>query len=676
MTRSRRRRALRALLLLFALPLLGLVGLAAYVWTTTPLPGPGAVRMPQLSEIRWSDGATLATIGAVNREAVQLEDVSLAARHAVLAAEDRDYATSPAVSPRAVLRAAWADLRGRDTSQGGSTIEQQYSRAAFLTPERTWSRKLHEAVLAIKLGRSRSKDEILDSYLNTVYFGRGAYGIEAAAQTFFGVPASQLTAAQGAVLAAQLSNPAGNDPVSHPDVAHARWRYVLDGMVGQGWLDGPAEAQGYPDLLPRTPARAVGGTNGYLVQHALAELAAQGVSEDVLDAGGLVVETTFDEHDQAAAVSAVQGVMGADEPGVYRALVSVEPGTGKVRAEYGGSDFLARPYNSVTQGTAQAGSSFKPYVLAAALQSGVSLNSVFDGSSPQRHGDYVVHNFAGETFGDIDVLTATAESVNTVYVQLGLRAGLSKVASTAASLGIRADLTRDRATPTLSLGVTSVTPLEQANAYATLAAGGVRSDPHVVERVTDRDGLVLFAATPASGPVLDPKIAADVTYALRGVVQHGTGRAAALPGRPVAGKTGTTSGNTAAWFVGYTPHLATAVALYSERADAPLRGVRGVNEVTGGTLPARTWSRYTGAALAGAPVVSFPEPAFVGTPVQTPAPAPTLSPLPPRQDTPPAVLAAPPPDVDPEPAPAAPAPAATGAAPAPARSPVLVPPLP
>jgi membrane peptidoglycan carboxypeptidase len=349
-------------------------------------------------------------------------------------------------------------------------------------------------------------------------------------------------------------------------------------------------------------------------------------------------------------VQAVHATLGTDLPeGVYAGLVSVEPGTGRVRAEYGGADYVQRPFNAATQGSAQAGSSFKPYVLAAALERGVALSTELDGSSPQLFDDFRVRNFAGASYGPVDVLTATAQSVNTAYVALGIRAGSSRVADTAAELGITADMSVERESPVISLGVTTVTPLEQANAFATLAAGGVRAEPYVVERVSDRDGTVYYEAEPTSERVLDEEVAADVTFALQRVVSSGTGKAARLSGRPAAGKTGTTSRNTAAWFVGYTPSLSTAVAVYSERADLPLRGFAGVREVTGGTLPARIWGRYVSAALEGTPVERFPERADLGPPAPpSPSPAPTPSPLPPREDPGPREL----PPLEPAPPPA------------------------
>ena len=621
---SRRRRVLAMAAL--AGPLLLVLGLLTVVYFATTVPLPENVGNAQISVITYSGGGEFARVGAENRKDVPLSKVSKAAQHAVLAAENRDFYSDPGISLKGIVRAAWANVRGRSISQGASTITQQYAKNAYLSQERTFSRKMQEVVLAVKLDRSYSKDQVLEFYLNTVYFGRGAYGIEVAAETYFGKHASELTAGEGAVLAALLRSPATYDPARNPERAKERWAYVLRGMASKGWLEGAPDAQAYPAVRPRsTRGNALAGQRGYLVQQVLDELERAGVSEAQINAAGLRIETTLDKEAQAAAVSALQQTTGAAAPpGVHRALVAVEPGTGRIRAEYAGDDYVQRPFNDATQGIAQAGSSFKPYVLAAALANGISLKSTFDGRSPQTFGDYPVRNYgpgSGEQFGVIDLVEATAHSVNTIYVPLGEQAGLGEVADTAAALGIRADMRKERALPSISLGVTAVHPIDQAAAYATLAARGVYGAPYIVERVTDRDGNVVYAAEPKTRRVLPEPVVDDVTFALQAVVQRGTGTRAQLDGRPAAGKTGTTTGNTAAWFVGYTPQLATAVGLFSDRQDVPLREIAGVPEVTGGTLPARTWKRFMEVALEGQPVRRFPPPAYVGG-----APSPSASP--------------------------------------------------
>jgi membrane peptidoglycan carboxypeptidase len=618
-----RRPSRKALLLGLGVPAaVAVLGLGV-LFAAVQVPRPETLESPQVSLITFSDGKEIARVGAQNRVDVPLSKVSEAARRAVLAAENRDFYSEPGISPKGILRAAWANVRGGGVKQGASTITQQYAKNAYLSQERTLSRKLKEVVIAVKLERAYSKDEVLEFYLNTVYFGRGAYGIQTAAQTYFGKPAAQLTAGEGAVLAALLRSPAAYDPVEDPQDARERWDYVVKGMQEEGWLEG--EQPAYPAVKPKDTSDELAGPQGYLVQQVQDELEREGFTEGMIRSSGLRITTTVDPRVQAEAVKAVESVTGKTLPeGVHRALVAVEPGTGAIRAQYAGTDYLKKPFNAATQGTAQAGSSFKPYVLAAALDSRMSLRSTMDGASPQTFGDYEVENYGDEQFGEIDLVQATAHSVNTVYVPLGERAGLSHVAEVATRLGITADMSKDSQLPSFPLGTTSVTPLSQAVAYATIAARGQHADAYLVETVEDAKGRVLYEAARKTVEALTSDVADDTSYALQQVVADGTGRAAQLPGRPAAGKTGTTTGNTAAWFVGYTPQLATSVAIFSEDPDVPLRDMAGVDEVTGGSLPAKTWSRFMAAALEGEPVEEFPPPAYGGV-EPTPSPLPSAT---------------------------------------------------
>ena len=678
--RGRSRRRTAALVGLIAL--LGVLALTGVAYAVTDLPDPKAEAEAQVSVLQWSDGSELARVGPLDRTDVPLSKVSLDAQRAVLAAEDRAFYRQSGISFRGIARAVVANVKGGGVEQGASTITQQYVKNAFLTRERTFRRKGQEILIAVKLDRKLSKDEVLERYLNTVYFGRGAYGIEVAAQTYFDKPAQELTASQGAVLASLLRSPSGLDPARDPQAAKERWTYVLEGMAAEGWLETGVEAQDYPQVQPKqNRSNTLAGPQGYLVQQVQDELEAKGISEARLNSGGLRVRTTLDKRAQAAAVKAVQDVSGKKAPkDVHRALVAVEPGTGRIKAEYAGDDYVTRPFNDVTQGIAQAGSSFKPYALAAALEGGTSLKETRDGSSPQTFGDYEVRNFGDEQYGQIDLVEATVKSVNTIYVPLGQEAGLPRVADTAAALGVTADMSEESSFPSLSLGVTAVHPLDQAVAYAALAARGERVSPYIVEEVRGADGEVLLQARPEKVRALRTSVADDTSFALQQVVARGTGQAAQLDGRPAAGKTGTTNGNTAAWFVGYTPQLAPAVAVYSDDQDPPLRDLAGVAEVTGGTLPARTFKRFMDAALEGEPVLAFPPPQFGGEPVSSPSPtaSPTLSPSPSASPSPsssPSPSPVPPvePSPLPEPSPVEPLPPLPPVEPSPSASPLVQP---
>jgi membrane peptidoglycan carboxypeptidase len=498
------------------------------------------------------------------------------------------------------------------------------------------------------LSRERSKDEILRDYLNTIYFGRGAYGIQAASQAYFGRDSRQLNLSQAALLAAVIRSPSNLDPSAHPAAAKARWQYVLDGMVKEKWItSSQAGAQKFPPaglLKQRRTPSSLAGPKGYIIRAAEAEMAKHGISEDQLNLGGLRVETTLDRQGQDAAVKSVEDVLPSNAPKDLRtALIAVEPGTGKIRAMYGGADYQKRQFNDALQGTAQPGSSFKPYVLVAALEHGISLTSKYDGHSPKTIHGQEVHNFGrgnGEQFGRIDLVKATAHSVNTVYYQLGFDAGgPGEVTDVAKKAGVTAPIDGEKAGGSAFLGggdTIDLHPVDQADAFATFAAQGKHAPAYLVQKVTDHDGKTLYEAKPKAEQVFDKDVMADTTFALQAVLTEGTATGARLSGRPAAGKTGTTTSNRAAWFAGYTPQLSAAVALYRD-GNKPLQGVLGLSEVTGGSFPARMWKAFMDGALEGKPVEKFPPPANTGvratpsaspTPTATPTATSTPSPRP------------------------------------------------
>jgi membrane peptidoglycan carboxypeptidase len=486
------------------------------------------------------------------------------------------------------------------------------------------------------LSRRYSKDQILEFYLNTIYFGRGAYGIEAAAETYFGIPASRLSAAQGAVLASSIRSPEMLDPSLDPADAMARWHWVIAGMVTDGALPADqASTLAYPAVRPRGAGGPNGqgrlaGETGYLLDMVRAELEARHFTPQQIYAGGLRVRSTIVPKAEMAAVQAVDGVLAkADDP--QAALVAIDPATGRIEAVYGGRDYALRQFNNATQALRQPGSSFKPYVLTAALSQGISLKSQFNGASPQTFPGYdtPVSNFSDEQFGKIDLVTATANSVNTVYVPLAQQAGLSNVVAAARAAGIPSgdpgnglqSAVTLQTDPSLALGTSEVHPIDQAAAFATFAAQGRATVPFIVDTVTTASGKTLYRSSVSAHQALDKRVVADVTYALQHVISGGTATPEAIlaGGRPAAGKTGTTTSSKDAWFCGYTPSLATAVWMgYDPKAPGDkttLTSVEGVGNVTGGTLPARIWKRFMDATLAGTPFQSFPPPAFVGQPV-------------------------------------------------------------
>jgi len=612
--------------------------LFAYAYFTVKIPDPNQYVNSQATVIEYSDGSEIGRVGAEDRTSVQLASIPINVRHAILAAEDRNYYSEHAFSPTGILRALWHDVRG-GSLQGGSTITQQYAKTAFLSPQQSVSRKIKEIVIAVKLEQQLSKDQILEDYLNTIYFGRGAYGIQTASQVFFARNVGDLSISQAAVLASILNAPGYYDPANGPHYMarlQARWKYVLDGMVKAGWLTRAKEMKiAFPFIQPRVSPGSLAGPKGYVISWIENQLQQFGFSQDQLLQGGLVVKTTLDKRDQQAAVDAVaKRTPKAPFNNLRVGLVSIQPGTGAVLAMYGGQDYLKNQYNNATQATTQAGSSFKPFALTAALEAGISLHSIWNGRSPQVFDNpgstkpYVVYNYGNEQYKDINLLKATADSVNTVFVPLGIKAGTDKVIDVARRAGIPTSVQLVNA-PSVTLGVASPHVIDLASAYATFAAQGIYAKPYIVSEVVGNNGGILYQAQPQTSQVFASDVMADLTEALQAVTQYGTASGAVADlGRPSAGKTGTTTNNASAWFNGFVPQMATSVALFRDNASQSLNGIGGLNAVTGGTFPAKIWDQYMKEALAHTPIMDFPAPANIGgtEPVPMQSAVPTLDP--------------------------------------------------
>ena len=616
---------------MFGSGLVVFLAVAFLVYQAVRIPLPANIAEPEQIRVTYADGSPLGNIGSFNRTEVSLSAVPVPVQDAVLAAEDRNYLHEPGVSVRGIARALVADVTAGKISQGGSTITQQYAKNAYLGQQRTFSRKIKEVVLAIKLSHKFSKQQILQDYLNTIYFGRGAYGIEAASKAYFGVHVASLDVAQGAVLAGLIREPSYLDPRLHPKSSLTRWNEVLSTMVSQKWLTATQRAAlVYPATIPRRElASPQSGPVGVVDAQVAAFLHAK-FGDSAVALGGLTVTTTLSPTAERAALDAVAAHTAGAPAGLRVALESIDPTTGAIRAYYGGAS-TAQP-DAVSYLTAPPGSSFKPIVLAAALRSGTRLTTTFDGSSPQTFGGTTVHNFDGEQFGRINLITATANSVNTVYVALNIATGPQQVADLAHVLGIPSSVTLNPV-GTMALGEDYVHAADMAEVYATFADDGVQATPYLVDRVVDRKGRVLYQAHPSRVRVLPSSVARDATYALQRVLTEGTAAGAGLTGRESAGKTGTTDGNVSAWFDGYTPQLATVVGIFDPTSGGHLQSLVpwsgcGCAQVTGGTVPAHLWQAYMNAALAGTPAVPFPAvagaPAASLTPTST-SPAPTSS---------------------------------------------------
>jgi membrane peptidoglycan carboxypeptidase len=593
--------------------------LFALAYFTVDIPDANAYVNSQSTIIQYSNGEEIGRVGTQNRQIVPLAKIPLNVRYAVLAAEDRGFYSNKAFSVTGILRAVVNNLRG-GALQGGSTITQQYAKTAFLTPSRTIQRKIKELVIAIKLENQLSKDQIFESYLNTIYFGRGSYGVMTASQQYFNRNVDQLTNAQAAVIASILRSPGLYDPVFKEGNAERlanRFEYVKNNMIEAGWLDKDAAAKmKLPAVAPRSTSGQLSGPKGHIIEAVQKELAKLGFSQEQLLVGGLVIKTTLDQQAQQSAVDAVNKFYPAKAPDNLRiGLVAIRPGTGEVIALYGGRDYVQRQLNDATQSIALAGSTFKPFAIVAALEKGIPLTSMWNGDSPQIFDDlgkpYPVSNYGDEGWGQIDLLYATKHSVNTVFVPLGIKAGDDLVVDVARRAGIP-DSVAMVPTPSVVLGVASPHVIDVANAYATFAAQGIKSKPFMVSQVLGSNKGVLYEATPETQEVFSKEVMADLTYALKGVVTGGTGAAALALGRPAAGKTGTSQSNASAWFSAYTPQLAASVALFRDSASESLNGIGGLTSVTGGTFPAKIWTAFMKGALKGEPVMDFPAPSNIG----------------------------------------------------------------
>ena len=557
------------------------------------------------------DGELLETLYTQNRIWVPISKIPKLVRNAFVANEDHNFYTHHGVDFGGIARAALADYR-HEEFQGASTITQQLARALFLSNEVSVSRKIQEALLAMEIERYYTKDEILERYLNLIYFGSGAYGIEAAAHTYFGTDVSRLTVAQAAQLAGLPAAPSDYSPYVSPEHARERLEHVLDRMVASGYItqDEATDAEAQPlGLIGERPTGLLSYKYPYFttyVNHVLT----QTFGDQAVTDGGLDVDTTLDTHLQQLAQEAVDwGVGRAAAEGINAhesALVAIRPQTGEIVAMVGGAGGLTlhNQFNRAWQALRQPGSSFKPYVYTAAIDSGMPpTTDINDSPVSYPMGDGTAWRPMDDDFrflGPVTLRYALAQSRNIVAVKLAEQVGVDRVIEYAHRMGVRAPL---EANLSLALGSSVVSPLDQAAGYATLADQGIHIDPTPIRLVRDSFGSPLLDnRVPQETEVVGAGTAYVVTSMLESVISEGTGYPNADIGRPAAGKTGTTSDFRDAWFVGYTPDLVTAVWLGND-------DYRQMNESFGGNIPARTWARFMKAALAKTPKHDFPFPA-------------------------------------------------------------------
>ncbi|MFI0356586.1 transglycosylase domain-containing protein [Actinomadura sp. 9N407] len=623
----------------FALGFLAFLTLIGVAYAQTPVPSVGNSDATKTSAIfYYADGKREIGRLGKNREMITLDKVPKHVQEAVIAAENRSFWEDSGFDPKGLSRAVWNNVSGGST-QGGSTITQQLAKNYYLSDERTMSRKFKEMFISLKLeDELGSKEEILEQYLNTIYFGRNAYGIQAASKAFFNKDVGKLNVSEGALLGAIIQQPGRFDPASDDKdlVAQtkARYQYVLDGMRKTKQVN-EADYAKYYNTLPETKEQVgdatYGGQRGYMIKRAILELSRQGITEKTILDQGLRITTTFDYKKMIAAKKAVEGNVPQDpakllKKDVRMGLASVNATNGEVEAIYGGPDYIKQTFDNVWKGSAQAGSAMKPYVLATALQEGHSLKSMVDGRnnlSFNGAGEVVpngtpgaldpIRNSHGER-GAIDLLKATQTSSNTGFVQLAMKVGVSDVVKNAKKQGVSPDMVDAfKQQAGLALGINNIRAIEQASGYAVFANGGTYHQPHVVKKVRNKTGEGDYKKLKWDKveSVYTSAVTRDVNYALQQVVkQGGTAPSAALADRPVAGKTGTTEKNVATWFAGYTPKIATSVTVFNNK-NKPLN-VQGIENFGGGTT-AKIWKAYMAEATQGTPVEQFAPPAWGGT---------------------------------------------------------------
>lgn len=705
-----RRGSIVAAAVLILLPLLTF-GMAYMI---VDVPKPGDIRTAQVSTILASDGSEIAKVVPPegNRVDVNIDQIPVHVRDAVMAAEDRDFYSNPGFSFTGFLRAAKNNVFGGDL-QGGSTITQQYVKNALVGDARSGVgglvRKAKELVISTKMSGEWSKDQVLQSYLNIIYFGRGAYGVAAAAQAYFGKPVEQVTVSEGALLAALIQRPSVLDPAVDPDASAVRWNWVLDGMVDIGALS-PQEraAQVFPPTIPPDQAsmqNQTTGPNGLIERQVMNELMEIfDINEQTLNTEGLQITTTIDPQMQAAAVDAVEEYMDGQDPDMRTAVVSIDPRTGGVRAYYGGSD--ANGFDFAQAGL-PTGSSFKVFALVAALQQGMGLGYQVD-SSPVEVNGIKISNVEGNSCGTCNIAEALKRSLNTSYYRLMLQLenGPQDVADAAHAAGIAESFPGVEHTLSedgqggppnngVVLGQYQSRVIDMASAYATLAASGVYHKPHFVQKVVNAEGTVLFDASQEDNTGeqrIDKAVADNVTAAMQPIAAYSNGHALA-GGRPSAAKTGTnqlgdTGANRDAWMVGFTPSLSTAVWVGTTDGTKPLENKWG-SPVYGSGLPSDIWKATMDGALDGTDNESFPKPeeigGYAGVP-QAPPPPPSVTTPPPPSETviqptleiapgitipwgPPTTVPVAPPGPDAPPAPGAPPPVGAPGAPVPPGAP-------
>ena len=629
---------------------LGLIiaGLGTFLVAYAALTVPQAdqVALAQTTTVYYSDGTTeMGRMSQVNRKIIDSSTLPDYVSHAVVASEDRTFYTNSGVDLKGIGRALVNNIRG-GARQGASTLTQQYVERYYVGETTGYVGKAKEAILALKINREQSKDQIIGNYLNTIYFGRGAYGIEAASQAYFGHEAKDLTLSEAAMIAGIIPAPSAWDPAVDEEKARSRWTRVINLMVEDGWISqADANAAEFPKTIdPDTlGGPTMEGPTGYLMEQIRTELAQEGgFTADQLATGGYRIISTIDKEKQDQAVEAAEymyTVRGWNEDSMHVALTSLDPATGEIVAEYGGKDYLKRQQNGATQDIMAAGSTFKPFALIAHAEQGGSIYDTYDGSSPKTFSGLArpVSNDSGVSWGRQNLVNATKNSINTVFVGLNQEVGPATTKQVAVELGIPEDTNGLDDSLLNVLGFAAPHNIDLAHAYSTIASGGQRTTPHIVREVQNYDGSKVFQTTVNPKQVFDTKTMSTVLPALQAVTASGgTAEAASVLKQDSGGKTGTSEEQKTAQFVGFTPSLVTAVSMYQldeNGSPVSLTNIGGLGQFHGGDWPVTVWVRYMKAVSANDTKLHFDwYKRQTATPVN-PAPFATTTPTP-TEETP------------------------------------------
>ncbi len=590
------------------------IGAFAYLYATTEIPQPESIAVAENTTVYYADGTTpIGTFSEQNREIIDCSVLPDYVGQAVVASEDRSFYTNRGIDLVGIARAFWNNLT-TGSRQGGSTITQQYAERYYLGETTSYLGKAREAILALKIAQAQDKDQVLCNYMNTIYLGRGTYGIQAAAKAYFGKEAKDLTVAEAAMLAGIIPSPSSWDPAVDPEQAQARFTRVLRIMQEDGYITAQEQQEAqFPQTIEYTQQNSYQGANGYLLQMVRDELTGDGTfSAEQLDTGGYAIVTTIDKSKQDLMYSVVSpaqnGMQGVIPDGMEFGAISVNAKDGSIISVYAGEDYLSKQLNQATQSVYEIGSTMKPMALLGAIQEGVNLDTVFNGNSPRKFDGITdpVGNFGNMSYGNVNLYTATAQSLNTVYMDVQAKLGTQRIAEIAKEAGAESDAL-DGTNPFTVLGNNALTTKDVARMYATIANQGNRPNIHIVSSVKNTDGEDIYKAPTETTQVFDANDTALVTKAMTGTVQNGTATEALAVGHNLAMKTGTANDSYAASAVGFTPSVVSVFAMWYPDANGNPQEVPAFGGWSGGSdYPVHLFTQYMTQALAGTDNETFP----------------------------------------------------------------------